>query len=314
MLTRTAATLTAFVVLSSSYAQGEWRTNANPWGVLAIHMILLPNKSLLIFNRSRPDTGESTFGNNVVSPGTNGYYEDYVSLTPPEINEEERELFCAGHTLDENGNVVIAGGHGATWTAGDGHGIRDVWLLKWNGTYEWQRMQDMANGRWYPTVIQTPDRTFMTLMGTFCSSSSEEALHDCPEHSNNSIVRNRAPDLWTLIPGSTNPVDHMQFLAPRGMDVFYPHMFVQPSTGRLYYAPAGLNQTSQDFTAQAARFNQETLTWESYATVSPTLAKSSTGTSPYVSTSHQVKARLGWVDFGSNDFTIKLDRIEFGVR
>lgn len=73
---RFAAALAALVVPTPSFAQVEWRMNEDPWGVLAIHMILLPNKSLLIFNRSRPGGGggEADFGMQLIAPGASGDY------------------------------------------------------------------------------------------------------------------------------------------------------------------------------------------------------------------------------------------------
>lgn len=77
-------------------------------GVLAIHMILLPNKSLLIFNRSRPGGGggEADFGIQLIAPGASGDYAEGGDIFYPTINSAVRELFCAGHTLDPIGRTT----------------------------------------------------------------------------------------------------------------------------------------------------------------------------------------------------------------
>lgn len=118
----------AILATSTSFAQqGSWFTGPSGYNRLAIHMILLPNKKLLIMNRSRTDsTTEFDFSLELIeepytSPGT--------TFSP--INEHgERELFCAGHTLDANGNVIFSGGHEHLGSAGDNHGIKDMWMYK----------------------------------------------------------------------------------------------------------------------------------------------------------------------------------------
>lgn len=263
--------LSLLVGLSSiAEAQGTWRMNQDPWGVLPIHMILLPNKSLLIFNRSRPGGGggEADFGMQLIAPGASGDYAEGGDIFYPTINSAVRELFCAGHTLDEDGNVFLSGGHAEPGTAGDAHGIRDNWFYKWSeGTSGLHRMADMLNGRWYPTAIQLPDRTMMTLMGSYCGGSNENAEGECPEHGSMYTVRNIVPELWTAIPGSSSPTNHIESLLARDMNLFYPHMFIQPTDGRVFFAASGRPGSGVDGFQQSAIFNNQTLSWSNYLTI-----------------------------------------------
>lgn len=233
----------------TSEAQGTWATNAQPWPVHAIHMLLLPDQRIMIFNRSREAAAERDF-----NVATIAYpYDGPGQIIPgPMIDGQKRELFCAGHTLDEDGNAIIAGGHWGPGPTFDRHGIADVWLYEWQ-TNQWRRLSDMAHGRWYPTVIQLPDRTFMASMGEFCDGP----IGNC------TITQNRAPDLWSTIPGQ--PADLLSNLPQAPQDVFYPHLFVRPQDGRVFYAPAG--RVGEDLRWQSALYDPLTLVWEPFAPI-----------------------------------------------
>lgn len=243
--------LTAAALPVASQAQGTWSTNPHPWPVHAIHMLLLPDQRIMIFNRSRDAAAERDF-----NVATIPYpYDGPGQVIPgPMIDGQKRELFCAGHTLDENGDAIVAGGHWGPGPTFDRHGIADVWLFQWQ-TDQWRRLSDMAHGRWYPTVIQLPDRTFMASMGEYCDGP----LGNC------TITQNRAPDLWTTIPGE--PADLLANLPQAPQDVFYPHLFVHPKDGRVFYAPAG--RVGEDLRWQSALYDPLTLAWEPFAPIPP---------------------------------------------
>jgi hypothetical protein len=212
-------------------------------------MLLLPDRRLMIFNRSRPVATERDFGVAVIPYP----YDGPGQIIPgPMIGSEKRELFCAGHTLDENGNAIIAGGHWGPTSTYDRHGIADVWMFEWQ-TDQWRRLTDMAHGRWYPTVIQLPDRTFLASMGEYCDGP----IGNC------TITQNRTPDLWTPLPGQE--ADLLTTLGEAPQDVFYPHLFIHPKNGRVFYAPAG--QVGDDLRWQSTLYDPSTNLWESYLTI-----------------------------------------------
>lgn len=239
---------------SQSFAQtGSWSTNSNEWNVLAIHMILLPNKKLLIMNRSREGTGgENTYHMELISePYTSG-----GTTFEPTVGSEVHELFCAGHSLDENGNVIFAGGHDGIGSAGNNHGMPDLWMYKWS-TDQLVQMAEMSNGRWYPTVLQTPDRTFIFNMGSRWNGTS--------------AVENDVAELWTLA-GTSDPEDYLHTLSQSSQNVYYPHMFVHPGNGQAYFAASGRPGSGVDGGQPARLLNPATLAWDQYATIPTSFA------------------------------------------
>lgn len=238
-------------VATVASGQGVWTTNAVQWPVAPIHMVLLPNHNLLLVNRTRNDSDENIYRVALIPPPYTGAG---MVIDPPMDGPNMRELFCAGHTLDENGDALFAGGHAGHASAYDRIGIRDVWLYKWR-TNTWERQQDMPHARWYPTVLQLPNRTFLTMMGEYSDSVTPGAP----------ISINTTPDLWTAIPGGSSPTNLLVPVTTRHQDVYYPHTFIHPVNGRPFYAASGL--VGIDLQGQSCLFNLETLAWESYAPI-----------------------------------------------
>lgn len=252
--------LTILTLTQFTMGQGTWTSAPSPWNVLPIHTILLPNKKLLTMNRSRVgDNQEGEFYMELID-------EPYTSpgvIFAPYTPAGKRELFCAGHTLDENGNVVIAGGHGLAGVAGDGHGIPDVWMYKWE-TNQLVQCKNMREGRWYPSVVQMPDRTMMFVMGSDCYHPNCPG-GDCPGCQ---IVPNTIPELWTL----TSNSDYVKTLPDRAMNLFYPVVVMRPSDGRAFFAATGIPGSGQDHNQPSGLFNPATLSWDnSYGQVPPSL-------------------------------------------
>lgn len=191
-LGRLIAVCIGFALAISSQAQGVWSTNAVEWPTVPIHMALLPSSDILLVSRSRNETGE-TYKVVLVPPPYTG---TGTQIDPPMDGANMRELFCSGHTLDENGDVLFSGGHYAHASQYDRIGIKDMWLFKWR-TRTWERQQDMPHARWYPTVLQLPNRTFLTMMGEY----SDNPVPGTP------ISVNMTPDLWTAIPGGGVPFE-----------------------------------------------------------------------------------------------------------
>lgn len=236
---------------SGAAAQGAWTTNEQQWPVLPIHMALLPSGHLLILNRSRNDANEQHFGTVLIAPP---YDTPGTPIPPPTTDGIVREIFCAGHVLDERGDVVFMGGHAGPTAQFDRHGTGDVWVYRWkSGT--WERQHDMPAGRWYPTVIQLPDRSFMVAMGEYCDGPPT----DC------TIKANGTPDLWTATPGGGISTNHLQPLAPSAMEIYYPHLFIHPGNGRVFHAASGM--PGNDLLGQSTLYDPDTCAWEPFAEI-----------------------------------------------
>jgi hypothetical protein len=84
------------------------------------------------------------------------------------------DFFCCGHTFLADGGLLVAGGTGqydkqiVNGTMQDvGHGfagIRDVLIFD-PATATWSKIQPMAHGRWYPTVIRLSDNAVLAASG-----------------------------------------------------------------------------------------------------------------------------------------------------
>lgn len=220
---------------------------------------MLPNKKLVTMNRSRVgDPQEGQFNMELIDEP----YTSPGSVFAPYTSEGKRELFCAGHTLDENGNIIFSGGHGIDGAPGDGHGIPDVWLYKWE-TNQLIQCASMREGRWYPTVVQLPDRTMMFSMGTDCYHPNCPG-GDCPGCQ---IIPNTIPEIWT----QAGPSNYVSQLPARAMNAFYPVIVIRPSDGRAYFAATGVPGSGEDHNQASGLFNPATLVWEPYGLIPPTL-------------------------------------------
>ena len=65
------------------------------------------------------------------------------------VDVQGYNIFCAGFTHLQNGNVLVAGGNKDTSLAG----IVQTHIFDWR-TETWSRGPDMAAGRWYPSVAE----------------------------------------------------------------------------------------------------------------------------------------------------------------
>lgn len=245
--------LVGLLISSQAPAQGTWQSlpSSQHWTVLPIHLTLLPNGELLTMNRSRTnDPGEETFRMELIIPP----YASSGTILTPVLNGETRELFCAGHTLDENGNVIFVGGHAVVGTAGDGHGLPDVWRYDW-ASKSLTHLHAMREGRWYPTAVQLPDRTMMFSMGSDCYHPNCPG-GDCPGCS---IIPNTIPELWTSTTSSTGL---LTVLPERNMNIFYPALLIRPQDGRVFFAATGIPGSGLDHNQPSGLFDSATLNWD----------------------------------------------------
>lgn len=226
-------------VAQSNWAgKGSWSNAPGNWGLMAIHMVLMPaanaeNCQLLVFNRSRMSGTTITtpfIVKRVWSANPSEFTYDQKALVAFDVGDHTqepstyRELFCAGHTLLADGKVFIAGGHGHPGDGGNDKGIKHIFTLDPMAdpvTYIFQERTPMTTeGRWYPTALALPDGDQLVVRGTHM-----------PEQG----VKN--PALWTpATPGGNDYNAKVEVEDP--LLNFYPFLFIDPQDGKPFYPPA----------------------------------------------------------------------------
>jgi Domain of unknown function (DUF1929) len=185
--------------LPTTATMGEWGPVVS-WDIVPLHMSLLPNGKIFAWGRSDvSDTmGMPRIWDPATKPSPTGL---------PEIDTGMDMLFCAGHTLLPNGNLMVAGGHHK-----DAAGIKVTYFFSQDGVPT--KGPDMAHGRWYPTLTVLADGNVLSMSG-----------------------RNQAgtvvaiPELWTGT-AWTQLTGAGTLKLP-----YYPRNFVDPSrTGQVFYA------------------------------------------------------------------------------
>ena len=185
---------------TSSADGGEWSQPFN-WPIVAVHLILLPNGSVLSIGRKGIPQ--------VWDPATGAF-----TAVPSPV-----WLFCAGHTLLADGRVLLAGGH-----ISDNRGLPDITFFSAPNT--WTSGPRMVHGRWYPTttvmgngdVVITAGRDEASLVVTAPEvwSESDGSLHQLTGANQSLPYYPRAflaPDGSLFVAGPTVPT---RFLSVSG--------------------------------------------------------------------------------------------------
>ena len=182
---------------------GEWSAPFD-LGTIAIHSALLPTGQILVFER--PDGGAHGSAARVWDPGT-GILQD-TSLN------DDRDLFCSGHSLLADGRVLITGGHVHGTKQVDG--VADTTLFD-PITSTWTPGPTMSEARWYPTNVTLADGRVLIFGG---------------HHKRNELAQ--SVELYD--PGS-NTLSTLPGTASRKVGV-YPRMVLLPD-GRVFQAGPG---------------------------------------------------------------------------
>ena len=139
--------------------------------VPAISMALLPDGRILYWGGVTADDHDQVFLMDAphvadVAIMAPPYTAESVTFLP--IPEGMGDLFCAGLTIMPDGRVLAAGG--SEWLAlgeemsGFVDGASDTWSFD-PATTSWAREADMANERWYPTVMTTGEGDALAVSG-----------------------------------------------------------------------------------------------------------------------------------------------------
>jgi len=147
------------VLLLSAACTGVWNVNASPSPVRAIHVAVLRTGKVLLVAGSgnefyRFEAGD--FQTSLWDPATN----NFSPVTTP------WDAFCSGHAFLGDGRLLVAGGTlDFPQTAGQSFaGSRKAYLFDpVSATY--QRVPDMAEGRWYPSLVTLGNGSVLTVGG-----------------------------------------------------------------------------------------------------------------------------------------------------
>ncbi|GIL82349.1 hypothetical protein Vretifemale_11279 [Volvox reticuliferus] len=187
---------------------GQWVLKALG-NIVAIHMALIPGTDKFFF-MERPSGRHPDRSNNIV-----GYY-DYITNRFTNVKYTD-SVFCAGHTVTQDGHVLVVGGHIAK--TGYGDGLKGVRIFS-RKTLTLHRIANMTFPRWYPTATLLPSGMVTIMGGTVLPGSG--------------TGKNSIYEIWD----PANPTSLIQRSQSAGLvaktnDIYYPNTYVLP-TGDLF--------------------------------------------------------------------------------
>lgn len=180
---------------------GSWELLAESSEVPAIHAALLSNAQVVYFSGNEgPDAPAQA---RVWDPNAR-----QVSAPP---NVPETDLFCCGLTLLFDGRLFVMGGTGYYSTAFDDPwgGSKAAYRFEVDGG--WERIDDMAFGRWYPSAICLADGRILVASG--------EGAKDVNSVRTEALETYNLFGGWDVLPPSANrhlPLYPRLFLLPNG--------------------------------------------------------------------------------------------------
>ncbi len=128
---------------------GQWSAPfSNP--AIAIHTSVLPTGKVLMFSYN---TG------NPAGPVWLWNPESGTSTAHPVADD----IFCAGHAFLSDGRLLVAGGNGPA-PPNEFRGLKCTYIFD-PFAEEWTKVEDMADGRWYPTCLPLSDGRIVTVSG-----------------------------------------------------------------------------------------------------------------------------------------------------
>jgi hypothetical protein len=189
---------------------------------------------------------------------------DCEALTLQNIDSPQSDVFCAGHAFLADGRLVVAGGTEKFPESGGPHhqhypGLPTTWLFDPtppSGQAHWTQVQDMAGGRWYPTLVTLRDGRVLALSG----------------HPANSDTRHNNSTLEVLDPGAgpswLSFGDSAEILSsdPHDSPFLYPRLYILP--GGDVFSATPLPPTV--LTGQSARWSPGSgTTWNGVTSAPP---------------------------------------------
>ena len=207
------------------------------WPLVATHAALLPDGRIISWYSNdrigmfRDSTNQDFHQDSIVdlwNPKTNQHQE---------FNNSTTDMFCAGWTVLNNGQFLVAGGN-----LGTPNGSDHINLFNPQSN-TWTRGPDMASGRWYPSVTKLANGEVLISGGTDQFGQNNQ-IHE---------VYDLNGDLRQLSNASSEAI---------GMEHYYPWWHVAPN-GKVFYSgasrqmayldPSGLGTWGETYTRDRRR-------------------------------------------------------------
>jgi galactose oxidase len=154
----------AFIPLCLPTAAGaQGPATVGSWGPffmmpnVAVHAHLLPNGKVLFWGRREINEALDTINTtpHIWDPVT----KEFDKPAPPP--RPGYDLFCSGHAFLPDGRLLVTGG-----ALFDGDGLKYASLYN-PASNQWEAVQDMNAGRWYPTALTLASGEMLVASGSF---------------------------------------------------------------------------------------------------------------------------------------------------
>jgi Domain of unknown function (DUF1929) len=178
------------------------------WPLVAVHASTLPNGKVLTFTSKDPE-GNGVNDYLINKNGSSADLWDPITDTHTAVNNTTQELFCSGHTLNGNGNLIVSGGNNGVVPNKSYSGAKTAFSFNASNN-AWTQLPNMADGRWYPTATTLGNGEVLTTSGI---NEAGEALNLIPEVLSNNTWRPLTNANLTNVIGSAYPWMHV---APNG--------------------------------------------------------------------------------------------------
>jgi hypothetical protein len=162
---------------------GQWTTLGYTTTVRAIHVTLLHTGKVLLAAGSGNFAATfhaGSFTAELWDPTDNSL----VEVPPP------WDMFCAGHVVEPDGNVLVMGGTTRYPDAGTWAGSNKTYRFN-VATSTWEEKASMGKGRWYPTAILDPTGKKVLVYSGFDEKGAAASTAE---------VYDRLTDAWSNLP------------------------------------------------------------------------------------------------------------------
>jgi NPCBM/NEW2 domain/Domain of unknown function (DUF1929)/Glyoxal oxidase N-terminus len=218
------------------------------WPTIPTHATLLPDSTIITW-----------YSRDTIGATRDADYNDQskhnstiVDLWNPNNNSHTRrdntssDLFCSGFTTIADGRLLVSGGNLGSSSGFYPGSLHTNFYTPSSAT--WTRGPDMTEGRWYPTVINLPNKEVLFIGG----------------NSNTTTTHNLIPDVWTP---ATNTLRRLTSASAQGRDFshLYPWLHVAPN-GQVFYSGSTTKMAYLDTTGSgtwSSTYTRDT-TYRSY--------------------------------------------------
>jgi hypothetical protein len=141
---------------------GSWQLLPYTSPLIAVHAALLRTGKVFFVAGSGNDPTNYPFTHGSVLLDFNAQNGNpQFPANPVDSHGKQTDLFCCGHTLLSDGQLLVAGG---TQQYDPFYGLKDA--LRFDpGSAGWTRVSSMAGGRWYPTLTTLGDGRVLAVSG-----------------------------------------------------------------------------------------------------------------------------------------------------